>query len=74
VRTRRSHPFPEWATGSVDDPSFIRKMATFVRLYRRVGRLAYFDSDPRSVYDLDRAHGRIRSRPDPDQSQRRNGR
>jgi hypothetical protein len=56
-RLYRAHPskpyaFPEWGNWGIDDPTFIRKMAKFVRQHRRVEMLAYFDSKPGSVFDL----------------------
>src|ERR671914_705726 len=56
-RLYRAHPskpyaFPEWGNWGIDDPSFIQKMAKFVRQHRRVEMLAYFDRKPGSVFDL----------------------
>ena len=44
----RAHPskpyaFPEWGLWGIDDPSFIRAMASFVRSHRRVELLAWFN-------------------------------
>lgn len=56
-RLYRAHPnkpfgFPEWGNWGIDDPSFIRRMAQFVRTHRRVELLSWFDSKPGSIWDL----------------------
>jgi len=53
----KAHPskpygFPEWGNWGIDDPSFIQRMAQFVRTHRRVQLLAWFDSAPGSIFDL----------------------
>jgi beta-mannanase len=53
----KAHPhkpfaFPEWGLWGVDDPSFILKMAAFVKTHRRVELVSYFDSKPGSIFDL----------------------
>jgi Glycosyl hydrolase family 26 len=56
-RLYNAHPskpfgFPEWGNWGIDDPSFIKKMAQFVKTHRRVELLAWFDSKPGSIWDL----------------------
>lgn len=53
----RAHPtkpyaFPEWGLWDVDHPSFVTRMARFVRTHPRVELIAYFDSQPGSTWDL----------------------
>ncbi len=54
----KAHPnkpysFPEWGLWGIDDPVFIRTMGTFVRSHRRTEMLAYFESVPGSIFDLE---------------------
>jgi hypothetical protein len=54
----RAHPtkafaFPEWGLWGIDDPTFVRTMATFVRTHRRVELISYYNSKPGSVFDLE---------------------
>lgn len=56
-RLYKAHPnkpygFPEWGNWGIDDPSFIQRMAQFVRTHRRVELLSWFDSRPGSIWDL----------------------
>jgi hypothetical protein len=53
----KAHPnkpygFPEWGNWGIDDPSFIQRMAQFVRTHRRVELLSWFDTKPGSIWDL----------------------
>lgn len=53
----RAHPhkpfaFPEWGLWGIDDPAFVRTMATFVRQHRRTVLISYFSGKPGSVFDL----------------------
>jgi len=53
----KAHPgkpysFPEWGLWGIDDPAFIKKMADFVRTHKRTEMLAYFESVPGSIFDL----------------------
>jgi len=53
----RAHPkrpfsFPEWGLWGVDDPDFVKHMGSFVRSHPRVEMLAYFESQPGSIFDL----------------------
>jgi len=53
----KAHPgkpysFPEWGLWGVDDPVFIKKMGDFVRTHKRTEMLAYFESVPGSIFDL----------------------
>jgi hypothetical protein len=53
----KAHPhkpfaFPEWGLWGLDDPSFVRAMATFVKQHRRVEFIAYFSGRSGSVWDL----------------------
>jgi hypothetical protein len=52
-----SHPskpfgFGEWGLWGIDDPSFVRDMATWVRTHHRVVLLAFFNYSPGSIWDL----------------------
>jgi hypothetical protein len=54
----RAHPnkpfaIAEWGLWGIDDPSFVEQMATFVRTHPRVELLAYFNSKPGSLWDLE---------------------
>jgi hypothetical protein len=56
-RLYRAHPrkpysFPEWGLWGGDDPSFIRRMAAFVKAHPRTELLAWFTSKPGSIFDL----------------------
>jgi hypothetical protein len=44
--------FGEWGLWGIDDPSFVRRMAAFVRTHRRLVLLAWFNGKPGSVFDL----------------------
>jgi hypothetical protein len=48
----KPYAIPEWGLWGIDDPSFVEKMAAFVKSHRRVEVLAYFNSKPGSVWDL----------------------
>jgi hypothetical protein len=53
----KAHPhkafaFPEWGLWGIDDASFVRSMATFVKQHRRVEFIAYFSGRTGSVWDL----------------------
>ena len=49
-----SKPFaiPEWGLWGVDDPSFVLRMAAFIKSHRRLELVSYFDSKRGSVFDL----------------------
>ncbi len=54
----RAHPskkyaIPEWGLWGIDDPAFIRKMGAFARTHPRLELLAYFNSKPGSIFDLE---------------------
>jgi hypothetical protein len=51
-----SRPFgiAEWGVWSIDDPSFVERMAAFVRSHGRVEFIAYFSGSPGSPFDLSR--------------------
>jgi hypothetical protein len=56
-RLYRAHPskpfaFPEWGNWGIDDPAFVQKMGAWVRGHRRVELLAWFESRPGSIFDL----------------------
>ena len=58
-----SHPskpfgFGEWGLWGIDDPSFVREMADFVRNHRRLVLLDYFNYGPGSTWDI---HSKPRS-------------
>jgi hypothetical protein len=44
--------FAEWGLWGVDDPTFVRTMAKWVRTHRRTEFIAYFAGKPGSVFDL----------------------
>jgi hypothetical protein len=53
----RAHPhkpfsFPEWGLWGIDDPSFIRMMASFVHTHPRTILVSYFNQKPHSTWDL----------------------
>jgi hypothetical protein len=53
----RAHPhkpfaFPEWGLWGIDDPGFVRTMASFVRAHRRTVLISYFNSTSHSTWDL----------------------
>lgn len=52
-----SHPskpfaFGEWGLWGIDDPSFIREMASWVRSHPRLVLLAWFNYNPGSIWDM----------------------
>jgi hypothetical protein len=52
-----SHPskpfgFGEWGLWGIDDPSFVREMAGWVRTHRRLVLLAFFNYNRGSIWDL----------------------
>ena len=49
---RKSFAFPEWGLRGIDDPSFVRRMASFVRSHGRVELLSFFNGKTGGVYDL----------------------
>ena len=44
--------FPEWGLWGIDDPAFVKQMATFVQTHGRTRMIAYFNSKPGSIFDL----------------------
>jgi hypothetical protein len=55
-RLYRAHPrkgfaFPEWGM-TVDDPSFVQRMSSFVRSHRRVELLSFYNGAKGGTYDL----------------------
>ena len=50
----RNKPYAiaEWGLWGIDDPTFVERMAAFVRSHPRVELLAYFNSKPGSIWDL----------------------
>ena len=53
----QSHPskpyvIGEWGLWGIDDPAFVRRMASFARNHKRVEALIYYRSDKGSVFDL----------------------
>jgi hypothetical protein len=53
----RAHPgkpfaVAEWGLWGIDDPDFVRRMASFVRTHGRVQLVVYFQSRAGSVFDL----------------------
>ena len=49
---RKPYAIPEWGLWGVDDPSFVLKMAAFVKTHRRVELVSYFNSGAGSIFDL----------------------
>jgi len=53
----KAHPskpfaFPEWGLWGLDDPTFVRDMATWLRSHKRVEFAAYYSGKPGSIWDL----------------------
>jgi hypothetical protein len=53
----RSHPskryaIGEWGLWGIDDPAFVRRMASFVRNHPRVEAIVYYKSERGSIFDL----------------------
>ena len=48
----KPHGFAEWGLWGLDDPSFIERMARFVRTHRRIELLAWYNGRPGSIFDL----------------------
>jgi beta-mannanase len=44
--------FPEWGLWGIDDPSFVRHMARFVKNHRRVEMIAFFNGKAGSIFDI----------------------
>jgi hypothetical protein len=56
-RLYRAHPrkgfaFPEWGMRGLDHPSFVQRMASFVRSHGRVELLAFYNGKKGGLYDL----------------------
>lgn len=49
---RKPYAIAEWGLWGIDDPSFVERMAAFVKTHPRVEFVAYFNSKPGSVWDL----------------------
>jgi hypothetical protein len=50
---RKPYAIAEWGLWGIDDPTFVERMAAFVKSHPRVELLAYFNSKPGSVWDLE---------------------
>ena len=50
----RNKPYAiaEWGLWGIDDPTFVERMAAFVKSHPRMELLAYFNSKPGSIWDL----------------------
>jgi Glycosyl hydrolase family 26 len=48
----KPYAIAEWANWGLDDPSFVTRMAGFVRTHRRVELLAYYNGRPGSPWDI----------------------
>jgi beta-mannanase len=53
----KAHPskpfaFPEWGLWGIDDPSFVRAMAKWVKTHPRTELVSYFKSSPGAIWDL----------------------
>ena len=44
--------FPEWGLWGIDDPSFVRAMAKWIKTHRRTELVSYFKSQPGAIWDL----------------------
>ena len=44
--------FPEWAPWGIDDPSYVSRMAAFVKSHGRTVLVSYYSGLPGSVFDL----------------------
>src|SRR5207253_10038782 len=44
--------FPEWGLWAIDDPSFVRAMAKWIKTHRRTELVSYFKSSPGAIWDL----------------------
>lgn len=44
--------FPEWGLTGIDDPSFVKAMANFVKTHGRTQVISYFNSTPGSTWDI----------------------
>jgi hypothetical protein len=53
-RAHRNKPYAlaEWGLWGIDDPAFVEKMAAFVKSHGRIEFLAYFNSKPGAIWDL----------------------
>jgi hypothetical protein len=53
-RAHRNKPYAlaEWGLWGIDDPAFVERMAAFVRSHGRIEFLAYFNSKPGAIWDL----------------------
>ena len=48
----KPYAIAEWANWGFDDPTFVARMASFVRTHRRVELLAYYNGRPGSPWDI----------------------
>jgi hypothetical protein len=48
----KRYAFPEWGLWGVDDPTFIRRMASFVQNHPRIEMIAYYNGEVGSFFDL----------------------
>lgn len=51
-RWKKPFAFPEWGLWGVDDPAFIRSMASWVKTHPRTELIAYYSGRPGSPWDL----------------------
>ena len=49
---RKGFAFPEWGMQGLDDPTFVARMASFVKKHRRVELLSFFNGKSGGAYDL----------------------
>jgi hypothetical protein len=49
---RKAFAFPEWGLWGFDDPGYVRDMAAWVKMHKRVEFIAYYAGRPGSVFDL----------------------
>lgn len=50
---QKRYAIAEWGLWGIDDPAFVERMASFVKGHPRLEFLAYFNSKPGSIWDLE---------------------
>jgi len=49
---RKPFAFPEWGLWGLDNPSFVARIAKFVRTHKRVELISYYNGRPGSSFDI----------------------